>query len=322
MKKLWGLIACMLLILTLRNQQTVADAVFNSMKRCVYSIIPTLFANSVICSVIVKSGIIRAVMSKIYINGIMAELLILGNLGGYPIGAKLIKDSIDRNEISKAEGEKLICCCFSPGPAFCIGVIGRLVYGNQKSGALIYLVSLAVNLLIFVFLCRNLCKVKKHYSAIEISTADIVDSVNSSAISMISITAIIAIFSGITALFIDYLGYVKLYCFTQLLDITNIISTEYIKFPTACMLVSFGGICIFVQIVSIIEGKLSLKRFALTHFIRFPFNYLLGLFAEKIIDSFGISVATIRYSESNSIIPIICVFAMIYICAKRNPDQR
>ena len=321
MKKLWGFIGFATLILTLANQKIVADAVLDGMKRCVYSIIPTLFANSVICSIITRSGIIRCLFSRLKQNGLAWELFILGNLGGYPIGAKLIRESVENNEISSKVGEKLLACCFSPGPAFCIGVIGRLVFKNQWLGVAVYLVNLAVNLIIFVISSRNMRKVKSHYSTKNISTAEVIESVNSAANSMISITAIIAIFSGITAIILNLFSFVKLEYFTPFLDITNIVSIKNISLPETCALVSFGGICIFAQIAGIIGGKLSLKRFAIMHLIRLPMNCCIGLLGELIIDRFGITASAVQYSEANSFVPFICVIAMLYICTKRNPDR-
>ncbi len=308
-----GVLSIILFVFIIVNQSVVSAAVLEAMKRCVYTIIPSLFASSVIASVITKSGIIRWALCRLPINAVIVELFILGNIGGYPIGARLLSEAVRRGDIASESAERAMIFCYSPGPAFCVGVIGHTLFGISSIGLWIYLICLIINLL-FLLTYKDLnCKVKRHYRIKLISTREIIDSVNSSAQAMITITAIICIFAVIIAIFNSVLTSVKLKCLTQILDITSITQINLIGIVPSICLVSFGGLCVIFQILGIVGEDFKLRAFIISHLPRFMLALMFGYITEKIIDIMGVETISVSVSENQSIIPIICVIFMLYI---------
>ncbi len=54
------------------------------------------------------------------------SLLLLGLIGGYPVGAQLITDAYQSRQISKRTGQILLGYCSNAGPAFIFGITGSL----------------------------------------------------------------------------------------------------------------------------------------------------------------------------------------------------
>ncbi len=311
-----------LMIASLINQQEVSYAILQAMRRCVYTVIPSIFANTVLTSVIAKTGIISAALSKITKHSKSIEYFILGNLGGYIIGASLLSEAVDRKDITKEEAENTLPFCYSPGPAFCVGVIGIGLFGNQMLGWMIYLINLLMNLLILMFSKEKLCKANKLYSNISVNTSEVIASVRLAANGMLMITAVTAIFAVIMSITLKYLSYVKLNAIIYLLDITTMLNENQLPFFVVCMLVSFGGLCILSQISGIIDNRFGKSKFYLSLLLKMPLSLIFGWMSQYIFDYFGISAITVNYSMQDSIIPIICITLMLYITmTKRNPDR-
>ena len=81
--------------------------------------------------------------------------LLLGLVGGYPVGARTAAELVRRGELSPAEGARLLTFCNNAGPAFAIGVAGVSVFGSTRTGAWLYLLHCAAALLTGLLFCRR-----------------------------------------------------------------------------------------------------------------------------------------------------------------------
>ena len=81
--------------------------------------------------------------------------LLLGLVGGYPVGARTAAELVRRGELSPAEGARLLTFCNNAGPAFAIGVAGVSVFGSARTGAWLYLLHCAAALLTGLLFCRR-----------------------------------------------------------------------------------------------------------------------------------------------------------------------
>lgn len=118
-------------------------------------VIPSLFPYLVVSALVVKLGLASAlaraagpVMGPLFgVGGACAPALVLGLLGGYPVGARTASELCRAGLCSKDEANRLLAFCNNSGPAFLLGVVGAGVFRSPSAGALLYGVHAAAALL-------------------------------------------------------------------------------------------------------------------------------------------------------------------------------
>lgn len=131
---------------------------------CLQTVLPSLFPFFVLSSLLVQSDVPRllsramaGVMYPLFgVSGAGASALILGLLGGYPVGARTVAELYGRGEIAREEAEQLLAFCNNSGPGFFLGVCGTAVFGSTRAGAYLYLIHVGAALVTGVLLRRDL----------------------------------------------------------------------------------------------------------------------------------------------------------------------
>lgn len=127
---------------------------------CLQTVLPSLFPFFVLSSLLVQSDVPRllsramaGVMYPLFgVSGAGASALILGLLGGYPVGARTVAELYGRGEIAREEAEQLLAFCNNSGPGFFLGVCGTAVFGSARAGAYLYLIHVGAALVTGVLL--------------------------------------------------------------------------------------------------------------------------------------------------------------------------
>lgn len=142
---LWGVLAGGLALLIFMPSQ-VTDAVVDSLRLCANVVIPSLFPFFVLSSLIVGTGLARAVGTLL--EGLMRPLFrvpgccggafFLGLLSGYPVGAQTAVSLYQNGSCSKDEAERLLAFCNNSGPAFILGSVGIGIFHSARVGWLLY----------------------------------------------------------------------------------------------------------------------------------------------------------------------------------------
>ena len=131
---------------------------------CLQTVLPSLFPFFVLSSLLVQSDVPRllsramaGVMYPLFgVSGAGASALILGLLGGYPVGARTVAELYGRGEIGREEAEQLLAFCNNSGPGFFLGVCGTAVFGSARAGMYLYLIHVGAALVTGVLLRRDL----------------------------------------------------------------------------------------------------------------------------------------------------------------------
>ena len=160
---LWALAAAGLAVGLLVQAQTAADAVREGIDLCLRAVIPSLFPFFAVSSLLVSLGaadgagrvLARPFRRLFRCGGAGCAALLLGLIGGYPVGARTAAELVRRGELSPAEGARLLTFCNNAGPAFAIGVAGVSVFGSARTGAWLYLLHCAAALLTGLLFCRR-----------------------------------------------------------------------------------------------------------------------------------------------------------------------
>ena len=114
---------------------------------CGNVIVPSLFPFFVLSALAVDLGLaaylgraMEGVMRPLFrVNGCCAAAVVMGFVGGYPVGARTALGLYQQGLCSRDEAERLLAFCNNSGPAFILGVVGAGVFGSGKVGLLLYL---------------------------------------------------------------------------------------------------------------------------------------------------------------------------------------
>lgn len=136
-----------------------AQAVREGLHLCGNVIVPSLFPFFLLSSLVVELGLSRylgralsPVMAPLFrVNGNCAAALVLGAVGGYPVGARTAIQLYQEGQCTKTEAERLLAFCNNCGPAFILGVVGAGIFGDHRVGLLLYAAHLGASLLVGLF---------------------------------------------------------------------------------------------------------------------------------------------------------------------------
>lgn len=123
---------------------------------CAELIIPSLFPFFVLSSLLIATGLaelcarpLGRLLSPLFgTSGAGLSALVLGLVGGYPVGARTLAQLAERKACSPKELRRLSLFCNNCGPAFFVGAAGVGVFGCREAGFLL----LGANLLSAVLL--------------------------------------------------------------------------------------------------------------------------------------------------------------------------
>jgi len=186
------------------------DAGRQGLQLCFNVIFPSLFPFFVLSSLVVELGMARylgqaleRIMLPLFrVGGPGASALVLGFVGGYPVGARTAIQLYETKQLTKAEVQRLLAFCNNSGPAFILGVVGTGVFGSGTAGLLLYFVHIAASVcvgLLFRFYGRPAAKrpLTSHtlqFQAVRFSHA-FTSSIKNSFSSVLNICAFVVFFS-------------------------------------------------------------------------------------------------------------------------------
>ena len=206
----------MALVLLMLSPETAAEAVRKGLGTCAVVIIPSLLPFFFVSGIISALGIPRLLAAKIGhftqralgLPGLACAPLLMGLMGGYPIGAVALAEIVRSGELSPREGEKLLPGCNNTGPAFIVGTAGFAVFGSTKAGLLLYCshAVAAIAAIILFFHEKGAFLTKKEPFLSEIEFSEILPKcVKNSVFSTLNICGFVVFFSIITA-FLQHFG--------------------------------------------------------------------------------------------------------------------
>ncbi len=134
----------------------MVDAAREGVELCFNVLIPSLFPFFVISSLTVELGmaerlgsLFSGVMGPMFnVGGECASALILGFIGGYPVGARTVISLYEEGRCSKAEAERMLAFSNNSGPAFIFGVVGAGIFLSSAVGLILYLTHITASILV------------------------------------------------------------------------------------------------------------------------------------------------------------------------------
>lgn len=161
-QKLYDFFICVALLaavvaLCMFPQESV-QAAKDGLTLCANVIIPSLFPFFVLSNMTVSLGLVRyfgkllePLMRPLFnVRGECAAAVVLGFIGGYPVGAKTALNLYENGNCTKAEAERLLSFCNNSGPAFILGVVGAGIFSSSRIGLMLYLTHFLASMIVGV----------------------------------------------------------------------------------------------------------------------------------------------------------------------------
>jgi len=147
MRKLYPFSKCILsalaMLFIILDTRTAILGVTEGIDLCIRSIIPALFPFCILSKLITSHIVGQAIpllrpLGKICgIPSGAESTLILSFVAGYPFGAQCINDACRNNQISRNDAARMVGFCNNPGPAFIFGILGVVFQSKTVLWALL-----------------------------------------------------------------------------------------------------------------------------------------------------------------------------------------
>ncbi len=125
------MIYLLLIIIILSNPDATFRYAYEGLYQWAAKMVPTLFPFMMISSIMVYSGadlelghMLTRILRKIYkYSSYGLYAIFMGFFCGFPMGAKVVSDLLEKSKLSKPEANTLLAFCNNIGPAYFMGII-------------------------------------------------------------------------------------------------------------------------------------------------------------------------------------------------------
>lgn len=143
------------LIWFLADAVRVRAAAAEALALCAGSVIPALFPFLAVSGLLLSLGFgewasphLAGLMTPLFrLPGCAGSALLLGLVGGYPIGAQTAADLYRSRLLTEDEARRLLTFCNNSNPVFLISVLGGGVFGSPRAGVWLWLIHILSALL-------------------------------------------------------------------------------------------------------------------------------------------------------------------------------
>lgn len=262
-KKIWtSIIASLGLIILILDTKTALAGAKDGISLCLNSVIPSLFPFFILSTLIAASltgNPVRTLRPIGKLCGIpegAESLLLLGLLGGYPVGAQSINDAYRNKCIKNDDAHRLLGFCSNAGPAFIFGMIGGL-FADKKALWALWFIHILSALIVGCILPRNR---PSHCKLPSCSIISIPAALEISIRTMANVCGWVILFRALLAFLQRWILWffpTELQVMVAgLLELSNGCHTLYavtnpgIRFVFSSCFLSFGGMCVAMQTIS------------------------------------------------------------------------
>ncbi len=267
-------------ILLITDSKGTADTVKQCIYICLDSLIPSLYCFMAFATLLIKSNAGELIITPLwYIMRYFLKLdkktfavFILSQIGGYPVGVKLLNELYAQNFCRSDKYSKALFYCYNSGPAFVIGIVGIGIYGDITAGFIVFLSCLTANFLTAVILNIRNDIGKTYKTEIRLSSSDISSTLTGTAKAMLNIALPILLFNSIAEL-ADYIlsNILQIKIPDILKAITEITNIKFVGSAFSLLLttalISFGGLCVIYQIFTLADFRIRKFHFIIARII-------------------------------------------------------
>ena len=273
------LVLCGVLVWFLADAARVRAAAAEALALCAGSVIPALFPFLAVSGLLIALGFgewisprLSGLMSLYRLPGYAGSALLLGLVGGYPIGVRTAADLFRSRLLTEDEAERLLAFCNNSNPVFLISVLGAGVFGSLRAGVWLWLIHILSALLTGLCFRGRSAPSRRRPPSVrsglpETSFAGaFVRAVRNAAEGMLSVCAFVTLFyvlaKPLTALEAPWSA--ALTGFLELFSLTTLLPADRLGFLLAAGLSGWGGLSVLCQTAAVLEDTgLPLRTCAL-----------------------------------------------------------
>ncbi len=273
------LLLCGLLVWFLADAGEVRAAAVAGLTLCGRSVIPALFPFMAASTMLVSMGFgewasprLAGLMSLYRLPGPAGSALLLGLVGGYPIGARTAAELHKKGLLTVDEAERLLGFCNNSNPVFLLSVLGGGVFGSPRAGVYLWLIHVFSALLTGFFfrgsgrsLGRQTLPRAAPCQSPSLPTA-FVEGVKSACGSMVYVCGFVLFFYVLASPLAKLGGPLGtgLVGFFELFSLTPLLAADRLGFILASVCAGWGGVSILCQTAAVLEGSGLRLRTCLT----------------------------------------------------------
>ncbi len=259
-------------IFFLVNTKIVTNSVIDSLKIFILNIFPSLFPTMIVGNLLIKNNVILIIpnfikkfLKKIFnFSDVNTSIFIMSFICGSPSNAMFINEYLDKNIISEKEAESMLCITHFINPLFIIST-SLLLFKSMYEGVFIIFIMLVVNLIKAYLLRKNFNN--KNNSLLLFNNSFISNlfiTIKDAFSALLLILGIIILFNILLALIshilmLNSIIQIIINCLleitTGLIKISTMNINCYLKLFIMYYALSFGGLCIQIQTLSMIKNK-------------------------------------------------------------------
>lgn len=263
-KRFWTCaIASLGLIALILDTKTALRGAQEGLELCIRSILPALFPFCVLSKLINNTLIgkplpfLRPVGKLCGIPEGGESILLLGLLGGYPVGAQSVSDACKSGALSLHDARRMLGFCSNAGPAFLFGILGVLFQDTRPLWSLL-MIHIASAILVATILpnkSKSTCHLRDKApltlpAAVEESTKTM---------------SIVCSWVILFRIILNFCQRWFLWLFDANIQVTiagllelsngcislNTVASEGLRYILGAAFLGFGGICVAMQTVSV-----------------------------------------------------------------------
>lgn len=249
-----------------------ADGVREGLSLAAVQALPALFPFFVVSGLLVRcdtarlSPLLAKPLARLYgLPPEAAPALVLGLIGGYPVGAATACALLSEGVLSREAAERVnrFCNCASPG--FCIGLVGLGVFGSAQAGAMLYGIHIVSALIVGLFFARTpLSAVSQriHNRNRTSFPLDFRASRTAGSVHSATVTAFLTMFSTLRGCFRRFLHFCRMEnVLDGIIELTNGLDELTVltlprrtRLTLASFLLGFGGLAVQFQVRALAEA--------------------------------------------------------------------
>lgn len=263
-RKIWtGFFAAAGLILLILDPKTALAGTREGIELCLYTVIPSLFPFFVFSTLLNNSltgnnlPFLRPIGKLCGIPQGAESIMFLGILGGYPVGAQMLNNAYIKKSISKDNAQRLVGFCNNAGPSFIFGMAGSL-FDRSVIPLAIWLIQILSAIIVGMVIPKGQSTYAPVVSTPKITLAAALER---SIKTMGNICGWVVLFRALCVFCVRWF----LWVFPDFLQVAAIgilelsngcfalktITLGGTRFLLSCGMLSFGGLCVAMQTVSV-----------------------------------------------------------------------
>lgn len=254
--------AMLVIILDAKNAVSVAQ---DGLQLCLRTVIPALFPFFVLSGMMNSSllgqtiGWLRPFCKITRIPKGSESLLLVGFLAGYPVGAQLITQAYRDGKLSANIARRMLGFCSNAGPAFVFGMLTPL-FGNPCIPWVIWIIHIAAALITGWILPGDVQKDCKLEKAEPITVSKALQNAVKNMATVCGWVIVFRIILGFCDRWFLWLFPIEMQVLLSgILELSNgcvmlnRLSLEGVRFVMAGVMLSFGGLCVGMQTITVTQ---------------------------------------------------------------------